>query len=63
MYIVFEISKSYDISSYPTLKNCLFSAVSLTKNFDINKYKYCGYGIGFDRKQIFSVRSNGVSRM
>ena len=50
MYIVFEISKSYDISSYPTLKNCLFSAVSLTKNFDINKYKYCGYGIGFDRK-------------
>ena len=50
MYIVFEISKSYDISSYPTMKNCLFSAASLTKNFDINKYKYSGYGIGFDRK-------------
>ena len=31
----------------PTLKNCLFGAVTLTKNADIDKYKYSGYGIGF----------------
>ena len=29
--------------------------VSLTKNANIDKYKYSGYGIGFDRKRKFSV--------
>ena len=55
IYIVHEISKKYNISSYSTLKNCLFRAVSLTKHADIDQYKYCGYGIGFDRKGKFSV--------
>ena len=27
IHIVYEISKSYNISSYPTLENCLFGAV------------------------------------
>ena len=49
IYIVYEISKNYSISTYPTLENYLFGAVSLTKNADIDKYKYSGYGIGFDR--------------
>ena len=31
-----------------TLENCLFGAVKLTKNTDISKYKYFGYGIGLD---------------
>ena len=53
-YIVYEISKNYNISNYPTLENCLFGAVSLTKNADIDQYKYSGYGIGFDRKGEFS---------
>ena len=39
IYIVYEISKNYSISTYPTLENCLFGAVSLTKNADIDKYK------------------------
>ena len=39
IYIVYEISKSYNISCYPTLENCLFGAVSLTKNADIDRYK------------------------
>ena len=42
----------------PTLKNCLFDAVTLTKNADINKYKYSGYGIGFDRNSSFSFSNN-----
>ena len=46
-------------SSDPTLENCLFGAVSLTKNSDIDKYKYSGYGIRFDRKGTFSF-DNGV---
>ena len=49
IYIFYEISKNYSISSYPTSENCLFGAVSLTKNVDTEKYKYNGYGIGFDR--------------
>ena len=39
----------------------MFGAVSLTKNADINKYKYSGYGIGFDKKGKFSV-GNGFGR-
>ena len=54
IYIVYEISKSINISDYLTLENCLFGAVNLTKNGDIDKYKYSGYGIGFDRHGSFS---------
>ena len=28
--------------------NSLFGAIKLTKNADFDKYKYSGYGIGFD---------------
>ena len=38
--IVYEISKSINISNYLTLENCSFGAVTLTKNADIDKYKY-----------------------
>ena len=41
-------------SDDPMLKNCLFGAVTLTKNSDIDKYGYSGYGISFDRKSSFS---------
>ena len=61
IYIFYEISKNYNISSYPALENCLFGAVSLTKNADIDQYKYSGYGIGFDRGGEFSV-GNGLGR-
>ena len=54
IYIVYEISKNYNFSNYPTLENCLFGAVSLTKHVDVDQYKYCGYGIGFNRKGEFS---------
>ena len=44
-YMVYEISKQINISNYPTLENRLFGAVKLTKNADIDKYRYSGYGI------------------
>ena len=37
IYIVYDISKNYNISSYPTLENCLFGAVSLTKHAEIDQ--------------------------
>ena len=54
IYIFCEISKSINISGYPTLENCLFGAVSLTKNADIDKYGYSRYRIGFDRHGSFT---------
>ena len=38
----------------PTLKNRLFGAVTLTKNADIDKYRYSDYGIGFNRRSSHS---------
>ena len=43
----------------PTLKNCLFGAVTLTKNSDIEKYGYSGYWIGFARRSSFSFPGGG----
>ena len=42
-------------SNYPTVENCLFGSVKLTKNTNIDKYGYSGYGIGFDRRASFSI--------
>ena len=39
----------------------MFGAVNLTKNADIDKYKYSGYGIGFDRNGEFSF-GNGFGK-
>ena len=61
IFILYEITKSNPVSSYPTLENCLFGTVKLTKILDIDKYKYSGYGIGFDRKRKFSF-GNGFGQ-
>ena len=42
--------------------NCLFATVTLTNNTNIDKYGYSGYGIGFDRKSIFSFPGDGFGR-
>ena len=52
--IVYELGASSSHNNNPTLKDCLFGAVTLTKNADIDKYGYYGYGTGFDRKSAFS---------
>ena len=54
IYIVYDISRSININDYLTLENCLFGAVSVTKNADFNKYKCYGYGTGFGRHGSFS---------
>ena len=62
IYIVYDISKGINISDYPILENCLFHAVSLTKNADIDKYTYSGYGTEFDRQGSFSFPGTGLGR-
>ena len=61
IYIVYEISKSVSIGDYPTLENCLFGVVSFTKNTNIDKSKYSGYGIRFDTHG-FSFPDIGLGR-
>ena len=46
----------------PTLVKGLFGAVSLTKNADIDKYKYSGYGIGFDRGELYLLPNGTFGR-
>ena len=62
IYIVYEFGASSSHNNHPTLKNCLFSAVTLTKNADIDKYGYSGYGIGFDRRATFSFPGGGFGQ-
>ena len=62
IYIVYEISRSINISDYLTLENCVFGAVSLTNNADTDGYKYYGYGIEFDRHGFYSHPSGGTGR-
>ena len=42
IYIVYEIDDYRNIRSYPTLGNCFFGAVKLTKHVDVDLYKYPG---------------------
>ena len=55
LYVVYEITNFHGVYSYPTLANALLRAVKLTKNSDIDKHKYSGYGIGFDGRWFYSI--------
>ena len=59
IYIVYELGASSSHINDPTLKNCLFGAVTLTRNAVIYNYGYSGYGIGFDRRGVFSFPGGG----
>ena len=62
IYIVYELGASSSHNNDPTLKHCLFGAVTLTKNTDVDKYGYSGYGIGFDRSSSFSFPGGGFGQ-
>ena len=62
IYIVYELGASSSNDNDPTLKNCLFSTVTLTKNADSDKYGYSGYGIGFHRRSSFSFPGTGCGQ-
>ena len=62
IYILYELAGSTSHTDDPTLKNCLFGAVTLTKNANIDKYRYSGYGNGFDRKSSFSFLGGGFGQ-
>ena len=59
IYIVYELNGSSSNNNNPRVRNSLFGAVRLTKNTDIDKYGYSGYGIKFDRRGSFSFPGGG----
>ena len=59
---LYEMGASGSFIDDLTLKNSLFGAVRLTKNADIDKHHYSGYGIGFDRRSSFSFQSGAFGQ-
>ena len=62
IYTAYELNASSSHENDPKLKNSLFGEVTLTKNADIDKYGYSGYGIGFDKKSSFSFPGGGFGQ-
>ena len=62
IYIVYKLGASSLHNNDPMLKNFLFGAVTLTKNGDVDKYGYFGYGIGFDRRSSCSFPGGGFGQ-
>ena len=46
-----------------TLGNCLFGSVKLSKNDDLDKYKYIDYGIGLDSCSESSLPDGSMRKM
>ena len=54
LYICYTLgSQLKNLNTDFTLSNCLFGSVKLTKNADLDKYKYTSYNIGFDSRSEF----------
>ena len=63
LFIVYELDTwSRNLNTDFTLKDCFFRAVKLTKNADPDKYKYTGYGIGFDSRSKFSLPDGSTGK-
>ena len=62
IYIVYKLEKRSNNNPHITLENSLFGAVKLTKNVDISKYSYNGYGIPFDGNGGFLHSSGEIAK-
>ena len=63
VYIVYKLGASSSSDGDLTVKIVYFIfAVTLTKNADIEKYSYSGFGIGFDKISSFSFPGTGFGQ-
>ena len=53
---------SRDLNTDFTLNDCLVGSVKLTKNSDLDNYKYSGYSIEFDSRSFSSLSENTMGR-
>ena len=63
IYIVYELAASSSHTSDPTIKNCLFGAVTLTKNADIEKYNILVMELVLIENQVFHFLAVGLVKM
>ena len=59
IYVVYEIT-NFKYNNNPILTNALFGAIKITKNADIEKYKYSGYELGSDCEISYNHSSGGI---
>ena len=58
LFIICQVGMwSQDLNTVFILKDCLFGAATLTKNADLDKCSYFGYGNGFDSRSLFTILS------
>ena len=63
LYISYTLGPQFrNLRTDFTLGNCLFGSVKPTKNADLDKYKYSGYGIGFDSRSEFSLPDSSMGK-
>ena len=60
IYIVYDLESNLN-NFDPTFENYLFGAIKLTKNSDIDKYGYAGYGISLDSNGMLRHPNGGAS--
>ena len=53
IYIVYETFSYSSGDNYPTIESCLFGAVTLTKNADIDNYSIMIMELGLIEKEVF----------
>ena len=63
IYIVYELCASSSHNNDPTLKICLFGAVTLTKNADIDKLDILVMELDLIEDQVFHFRVVGLVEM
>ena len=63
IYIVYELGASGSHDNDPTLKNCLFGAVTLTKNADIDSIGILVMELDLTENQVFHFRVVDLVKM
>ena len=63
IYIVYELGASSSHDNDPTLKNCLFAAVTLTKNADIDNINILFMELDLIEDQVFHFQVLDLVKM
>ena len=63
IYIVYDLGASSSHSDNPTLKNCLFGAVTLTENADIDSIGILVMELDLTENQVFHFRVVDLVKM
>ena len=56
IFIVYDLQSNRNYNPELTLENCLFGAIKVTKNADVNKFKYSRYGLDLMEKEFFHIQ-------